>query len=652
MISVIKRNIPPALKHRLRTAWTTVRRVFLSVEMRTPRSRLRHYQLGRQTTLFFAPEAGVIPYLRIQSMIGKTLQEKGSNAVFVRCFDMLRRCPVKEMVKLPYDATPAQARNVCVDCWSASKSALNQYDLDFVDAREYVDQDARQRITEALKKNSTGRLNATYDDVPVGSLAFYDFAIANKHPIEAPLTEADNAIFDQYLETLMMSIEMLKGITSRYQVDTLASFDEYGLMSAGRLFARGLGIDSRLVSFAYHLDGDMRRIVGLSNLSIVKEQAWRVQEWSKWRALPLTPDRVKEAGDDVLYRLSGKGSHIYSSNKTLHVAKLSEQLGLEADRKTLTAFTSSRDEHDALLSNIAGLGYQNDLPSRGAFLDTFDWLHAVIAYVESSVDLQLVVRLHPRIASTPRDNTVSKDYARYRDEFVGPYLHTRIIWPEEKVSSYDIAELSDLALISWSSMGLELARMSVPVLSGYPSIFSLAPDEGFLVTCLDRDVYFDDLRRLLAPAGIGHVSTMLRMAYRWYYMAFLGNSIDVSDLVPQKVLMSLPIFKLPRNASVIEEVFTTDKSAMDSNLSLLESDQSSHSFAQESIALAEEILRLLYFIGVGSHAGVSAHHLTDFANSVEIQERGLSYVNGRERVVRYSPMMSRLWRAYAELTAA
>src|SRR5205807_8907478 len=101
-------------------------------------------------------------------------------------------------------------------------------------------------------------------------------------------------------------------------------------------------------------------------------------------------------------------------------------------------------------------------------------------YVESHDDLQLAVRIHPREGPNKREGGTSQHLQKLRREF-GAYQHARvrIIWPEDKTSSYDLGEAADLALVSWSSIGLELARLGVPVLTSTRGIGFL-PEGDFL----------------------------------------------------------------------------------------------------------------------------------------------------------------------------
>ena len=595
----LKRLIPPSMRPPLRRAFDASRNLILRPgtlrQAAAIHSRLTHYAEGRPTVIFFAPEAGVTVYLRTQAVLARILRAQGCNVVFVRCFELLPRCPVKDMELLPFDAPPGREQEICLECYRGSVRQLNEFGLDFVDLREIIDATVRNRIDAAMALLSGDRLDFDYDGINVGALAFYDFAISHKHPVSQPMSPAGRAAWLKYVRNAIIAIEMTRGLLERFRPVTLACFDEYSMMSAARLFAKRRGVAVRMVSIAYHLNGDLRRPMAMSSLTIMKEQAWRLEQWGKWRDVPLTPELVAAAVDDIVHRLTKSGAHIYSPNKTLDTDGLRAGLRLDPARRVLVAYTSSRDEHDALMVNLHGLGIE-PAPANDAFEDTFEWLHALIARVEASADLQLIVRVHPRVGVTSRDNRVSTEYARYRAEFSGSYRHCRFVWPEEAISSFDLAEFADLALVSWSSIGMELARLGVPVLSGNRSMITIGPDEGFIQHASTREQYFLSLERM--TAGIDQPGEQLRLCMRWYHLFNLSNAIDLRDVIgPEGQIGDM---EKAKHAALVREILIDGAEALHANLAALAAQAAApESRRAETEALRGQVGRLVEFICTG-----------------------------------------------------
>lgn len=545
--------------------------------------------------MFFAPEAGVTLYIRTQAVLARILQSQGCNVVLVRCFELLPLCPVKGMLLMPFDAPPAQEQRACLQCYRESERQLDEFGLDFLDLREIIDAAALGRINAAMLQVPSEGLDYEYGGVNVGALAFYDFAISHKRPVDHLMSPAERTAWTKYVRTAITAIEMTRGLVERFSPSTLACFDEYSMMSAARLYARSRGISVRMVSIAYHLNGDPRRPVAMSNLTVVKDFEWRKSRWRKWRDVPLTPALVAAGADDIVYRLTRSGTHIYSPNKTLDTTGLFASLRLDPARRVLVAYTSSRDEHDALLVNLHGLGIE-PIPVNDAFADTFEWLHALIDHVEASPDLQLIVRVHPRIGVTARDDRVAAEYQRYRAEFSATYRHCRFVWPEEPVSSFDLAEFADLALVSWSSIAMELARLGVPVLSGNRSVMVIGPDEGFIEHASTREGYFRSLARL--TNGLTDPGFQLRLCYRWYHLFNLGNSIDLRDVIGEQG--ELGNLEAAQQVALVKAVFLEGAEALDANLAALAAKVAPDSMRRETKALRKQIGRLVEFICTGN----------------------------------------------------
>ena len=598
----------------------------------------------RPVTLFFTPEAGVTPYLIIQSYLARTLQSQGCDVLFVRCFDLLPRCPVKDMLGLSHTASAAERKDACLYCLDTSKRLLDKYGLDFVDLREVVDPALIAQCARALPAGDADRFDFHYKSINVGRLAFYDYAIASKHPIDRPLDVDERSRLDTYILNAVISIEIFDRLREVFSIQSVVCFDVYAMMSAVRLRARDTGIPSRMVRPAYHFNADAGRLICSTGLATVQDQQWLLSLWDAWKHLPLEPRMVTEITSDLIFRLSGTGTHIYSPNKTLDAEQLYDELRLDRGRKLVVAYTSSRDEHDAMLVSHKGLGLEFGAAA-DAFADMFDWLHALIDHVEQSADLQLVVRIHPRVGATPRDGVASPDYLRYREQFSGDYKHCRIIWPDQKVSSYDIAEFADVVTVAWSSIGLEAARMGIPVISGHRSIISIGPGEQFIWHAATRQDYFARLAALSRQQA--SLIRNIQLALRWYRLAFLANAIDLTD--SGLTMQHQPEFSPPHNAWQVKEILTGNGNAAEFNLAT-ETARCSAGMASterdELDAVRMQTGRFIAFLCSGKDPGtgqkLTAAAAPARAGEVSVDNDKVGYHDGTRLWTRRSPLAARL----------
>lgn len=226
---------------------------------------------------------------------------------------------------------------------------------------------------------------------------------------------------------------------------------------------------------------------------------------------------------------------MYSPKREVENPIALADFGLTDDRRTIVAYTSSPDEVLAAQYLMRGIG--KELFNEGnLFADQIEWLEWLIVQVERSDDLQLVVRVHPR-------------EGRVKSRFESDHLHmlqdrlagrtdrsTRIVWPEESVSSYGLADIADAVTISWSSIGLELGRLAVPIVSPFPGRTRI-PAGTFLEYPSDRTAYWSALRHAIGrPANWDEVA----QAFRWYSYSALSATIDLSAVIESSEETNIP----------------------------------------------------------------------------------------------------------------
>ncbi len=332
----------------------------------------------------------------------------------------------------------------------------------------------------------------------------------------------------------------------------------------------------------------------LSN--VYKPVAYQLlSHWPACRDLALEPAVVREVADDLLVRLRGAGSFIYSPGKTLAQTDVPTRLGLSTERRLIVAYTSSLDE--MLASQMVMNATDTAIPDRPQpFRDQIDWLTQLVRYVGESDDLQLVVRVHPREGANKRESVVSQHLAKLKRAFSAPSPNCRFVWPQDPVSSYDLGEAADLVLTSWSTIGLEMARLGVPVLVAFNGAISAIPQDDFLEWAPTPPAYFEKLRELLErPVTFAKVAR----AYRWYALSIFGATLDFSDVVPASNFAGLPKFKIPREAAALEQILIQARDVCDVNIERLRASQTPQSSEREAIELARQLRRVIHFLMTG-----------------------------------------------------
>jgi hypothetical protein len=517
-----------------------------------------------------------------------------------------------------------------------------------------------ETVSQVLADAPENLLDFEFDGHEIGRLSAVDLVLAKKISSLENVSDSIRAAWLQYIAAGLFAYVTVGEICKRYKVTRFVHVPDYQMGLAGMLAAKEHGARSYGASLASHRNVDFRRYT-------IWPDVWKpssfvqLSAWPECRELALSSERVREISEDQLVRLGGVGSHIYSPAKTADASDPRPRWGLATDRKLLVAYTSSLDEVMATRLGLVGLGLT--VPERDQpFNSQIEWLQALVDYVAGSDNLQLVVRVHPREGATKHSTVASQHLLKLREVFAAPRPHCRFVWPEDPISSYDLAEAADLALTSWSTIGLEVARLGVPVLVAFNGSWAAMPQDDFLEWGATPAEYFTKLQRLLVePLTLPRISR----AFRWYNLYHLGTTFDLGDIVPSSTFTGLPKYRRPAEARSIEEVIVHGREACDINVERLRTAQGSESAADEFAELRRQLRRQIHFLLTGEDSTVDGPlHLVDDAPGISISgdehdcggmtrwielrgahvRYGTGIPSGRDAVSRdrFSPMIARL----------
>src|SRR5208283_1950843 len=152
---------------------------------------------------------------------------------------------------------------------------------------------------------------------------------------------------------------------------------------------------------------------------------------------------------------------------------------------------------------------------------------------------------------------------------------------------------------SWSTIGLELARMGVPVLASTNGV-SAFPHDDFMEWGAAPDAYFDLVQKL--PNRDDSLDRILH-AFRWYHLYHLGTSLNLGDIIPSSNFDGLPDFRVPAEAPAMEEAIIKGREVLDMNHERLKAQQTPIISQQEKTALIHQLRRILHFLYTGEDCG-------------------------------------------------
>jgi hypothetical protein len=548
---------------------------------------------GEKAVVFFAPEAGIVPHYIAHCLVAKSLRERGHRVLVIRCFDVYPRCVVMDAATLPVEPTEQERLSVCASCRQSADNMAGAYGLDVLDLVDLIDEETRNTVDRLMADLPEDLSSFEFEGARLGQFCSAMAAVTFK---VTDFTGADPTVrllMVKYLKGSLLSYLAMQRLTRMIGMTRVIYFNQYAILMGAALAARQAGIPTTNLSHATIRAVDRRRLLFMTQALSIATFRQLLREWPDWRGLALPPDAIKEIGDDCIYRVSSNSMLIYSPVRT-GAADLFERLNLDPRRRLLVAFTSSLDEIQANKRYLSAMNME-PYPEKQPFQDQIEWLEALVARVEASSDLQLVIRTHPREGVNRRDAIVASHLAKLKERFSRPFKHVRIIWAEEPISSYDLMELADVGLTAWSFTSLEMARLGVPTVVAFDQHTPFPKED--VVLWADTPVgYFACLDQALKR---GPSIDPVQYGFRWSHLRFLGCSVDVGDVVPNSDAGALPPYRTPKAAADIEEIVVGGRTALEINRERLIAKAGAGAVAEEREALERQLRRYTWFLCTG-----------------------------------------------------
>ena len=244
-----------------------------------------------------------------------------------------------------------------------------------------------------------------------------------------------------------------------------------------------------------------------------------IGHWEKYRNRPLESEDARWVTNHVLELLKGRSVFVYSVPRAGGGAQLRVRFGINAEQKVLCAALSSYDER----FSAETVGARPPVPDL-LFPRQVDWAKALIEYVSPRPDLFLILRVHPREFPNKRETVHSSHARELRTVLAHLPANVAVNWPTDGLSLYDLADITDVFLNAWSSVGKEMALLGLPVVI-YSLELPLYPaDINHVGVTLESY-----LRQIDQALSEGWRYETLRQAYRWCAVEYRRMLIDISE---------------------------------------------------------------------------------------------------------------------------
>ncbi len=603
----------------------------------------------RDLTVFFCPNALLRSVSMAHHIVASTLKRMGNDVLVIRCDGALPRCIVMDSRNVSPDTVPSFKKSTCRKCSLRAHEYFESHGLETLSLDQLLDEDAWAQYAAAREEISRDPQNFLYAGHRFGLLCLGYLALFQKIRDFDELSEANSQLLEQLIESTLLSFIAIERLGAMVNIGSLVFYSEYYQNVGAALAAKSRGGSISNITNSSINSVDFRYLEILSSFSLVESGLSRIDLWDRFRSLHLSKNEIDLLTQDIIGKMFSGNKMVYSPQKTNNTDEIISSYEIDLSKKLLVAFTSSEDEliTDKMVTDSVGFCiYEEKQP----FSSHDEWLMALIDFVEQSDKYQLIVRLHPRKAPNRREGKPSEHLKSLKGALSKDFRNTKIVWPQDPVSSFDLLEICDLALNAWSTLALDSARLAVPNVASFYG-FTAFPVNEFIHFADEREAYFSLIERVL-----NEVPSLERIlhANRWLVFHRKGNTVDLSDIVPRRDFTGVPEFELSNEAERIEDAIVRKRLPLETFKSGGEFSERTAQH-EEAEAIKRQLRRIIWHIVTGRDSDEdfrlfnlptgsgSIHEIPEgYDAAIHCAGHKVTFLHGELKIERTSKLLARL----------
>ena len=594
--------------------------------------------------LLFTTEPLVMPHYAANAFLAETLLDDGHEVVTTTCRGGLTSCIGMDSVFLTYD--DPKRPSFCQQCSAVGCKVTQHLALPTVDLSDLITSVVADEVRSVIASHQGHDSNLIYDNVNFGTVAFSATSYTFKKFDPTTLNPAEELHLRHQLDSCLSIYIALKHYLREHNFTHVFAYGQYGINLAACLAAEHSNLRWNLLQHIPHNGVDRQRLFVQQQATTRSRYRNINSEWWDYRDNTFTANDLAESVGDVLARMSSRNPLVYSPTKSASSDVLNE-LNISANQKVIVAFTSSLDEQIAQdqLDQVIPPSVPRHKPPEQYYQTQLEWLAELKDIAAEHPDWVIVIRIHPREDSNAREKARSQHLESLEKLFSDYPENMRIVWPKDTISSYDLAEVADKILTSFSNISLECARVGVPVAT-YCNDVSAHPTNDFIKFYQTKEELIEFLESVPSPQA---TTDQILYSLRYYAFRSFYNSLDFRDTVPESNYGSLIQYRRTSQSTTHVSTLLTDRSPV-TFASFPETTPSNQ--AAELEALRSQLARILTYLmfGLDSKLNVEWHVVTSRPpREREVFQRPTLFIDGRfcdaiignHRIKKISPAVAR-----------
>ena len=445
--------------------------------------------------------------IEMELVLTASLKVRGVHVMSLLCDGVLSACQMCEPRLFPNVKTFAKHGPIalCESCFLSGKSKYFDLDIESKLYSNYLHMVDYQKIDELLASVSVENIH----DYKIGVVPIGEHAKAGTLRYFArgtiPKTEHATNVYKRYFKASLLTYFMINNFLDEEKID-VAVFHHGIYVPQGILTDTFKSRNVRVVNWnvAYRENCFIFSHNNTYHHTLMHEDKrnWEELQWSDTLEDKITTyleDRRRGTQDWTSF----VGDPVFNKEKII------ASLGCDAKRPQVLC-----------LSNViwdAQLHYPEN-----AFKDMIEWVNVTIEYFVERPDLDLIIRIHP---AEIRGSVPTRQPLEFEILKKFPKLPKNIflVKPENNISTYSLAEISNCALIYGTKMGVELAARSLPVIVAGEAWIR---NKGLTIDVKDKIEYLLQLEKLPFQKKLTEKQTTLAKKYAYHF--FFQRMIPVN----------------------------------------------------------------------------------------------------------------------------
>jgi hypothetical protein len=490
--------------------------------------------------LVFAPFANVWDHSLVEFGIANALAQSGSEITVIGCKGLLApQCISSLEANIDFRSSgDREFEKLCSKCVQRKNLLRSNFEnSNYIDMDSFIsteETDAIQSLITKIEYDSW--INFEFMNLQIGRIAFYEFAL--KHKLRS--TNFPRTLWPEYLHQVSNSMKTALAfdkILSKIEADRVIVHN--ALYSVNRVvaltseskgvpcFSIGASQNFSERKSSFTLFASAENSIGLS----------RSQEWASFSELKdessVDFDKCDSHFKEIM---SGSNAFTYSQG-AINVSDEDTRkfFDIQKDQRVCVATLSSEDEFFA--ANILGV-IPPPFSNSTYFSSQFEWIEFLFSFFRENSHIELILRVHPREFPNKRDSVTAENVEKLRSLFNSAPKNVHINWPEDNLSVYQIAGITDLLLNWTSTVGVEFLSLGIPVLiPDCSNLFSYPYELNHVAT--SKEDYGNAILELVNNKWSKENITN---AFKW--ITFLSNEVSIgtpsTNRVSSKVLNKRP----------------------------------------------------------------------------------------------------------------